>query len=238
MKKKFWLISLSFILIIILVIVTFLPIKSTMNSKIVSNLEGQLFYLKRVDGVNTLFKSDANLQNEQLLYSHKGKGKDGYGSYNDNIIDFYFDRKNKTISFIAMNNGNWSMFSLTEGNDHPFLIEKADFLPKTDYIKDSTEKLTVTQKKGSLYITENSKEKRIKKFYGAYDQKFTGYSPIGFSPDGNYLIYHSMEHLTSIGTILQGMVTDSYGHYYIMDLRTGKSTRFIDASNFQWINNN
>ncbi|MEW8987404.1 MAG: hypothetical protein AB2401_10465, partial [Bacillus sp. (in: firmicutes)] len=92
-------------------------------------------------------------------------------------------------------------------------------------------------KKGSIYITENGKEKCVKKFYGMYDEKFTGYGPIGLSPDGNYLIYHSMEHLTPFGSILEGIISDSsfYGHNYVMDLKTGKSTRFIDASNFQWI---
>ncbi len=36
---------------------------------------------------------------------------------------------------------------------------------------------------------------------------------------------------------MEGLFKGSCGHNYIMDLSTGKSTRFIDASNIQWITN-
>jgi hypothetical protein len=239
-KKLLFLVSLIVLIIIFLTI--FIYFKNISNSDVVENLEGQIYYTKRIDGVNTLYKSDANLQNEKLIYSHKGKGRDSYGSYNDNIPDYYYDMKSEEIRFIAMNNGDWSLFSIKEGADHATLISKAEFvktstsfLANTNYIKKHTEKLTVTQREGSIYIIENGEEKCIKKFYGIYDDKFTGYHPIGFSPDGKYLIYHSMEHLTAFGTLLEGFINDSYGHSYIMDLSSGKSTRFIDASNIQWI---
>lgn len=246
MKKKL-LLLIGLIVFIVIILNIFTYLKSTINSDIVKNLEGQIYYKKRVDGVNTLFKSDANLQNKKLIYSHKGKGKDSYGSYNDNILDYYYDRERQTISFIAMNDGDWSLFSLKEGEKNATLINKAginnvevekhsrSFMSNTDYIKKQSQKRTVIQKQGSIYIIENGEERCIKKFYGIYDDKFTGYRPMGFSPDGNYLIYHSMEHLTSFGTLLESFFNDSYGHKYIMDLSTGKSTRFIDASDIQWV---
>jgi hypothetical protein len=233
-KKLLYLGSLIVFIVISFNIFIYLKNTITINSDVVENLKGQIYYTKRINGVKTLFKSDANLQNEKLIYSHMGKGKDSYGSYNDNILDYYYDMESETISFIAMNNGDWSLFSVKEGEDNATLINRAD-IPNTDYVKKHTEKLTVTQKKGSIYIIENGEEKCIKKFYGIYDDKFTGYRPIGFSPDGNYLIYHSMEHLTTCGTLLEAFINDSYGHKYIMDLSTGKSTRFIDASNIQWV---
>jgi hypothetical protein len=234
MKRKFLIVSFCLILIATLFFF-FEKTTNSVDSELLSNLEGEIYYTKRVDQILTLFKSDGSLKNEQMIYSHKGQGEDGYGSNNDNIIDYYVDRENANISLIAMNKGNWSLFTISEGKDSATLIEKADFLPKTDYIKPSTDKLNVEERKGSIYLIENGKEECIKKFNGIYDSKFTGYSPIGFSPDGNYLVYHSMDHLTPFGTIVEGIINDSYGHTYIMDIKTRKSSRFIDASNIQWI---
>lgn len=236
MKKKL-LISVSLVVFIGIAFNIFIYFKSTINSEIVANLEGQIYYTKRVDGINTLFKSDANLKNEKLIYSHKGKGKDNYGSNNDNIIDYYYDIKSNIISFIAMNNGDWSLFSIKEGENTATLINKADFMTNTDYINNQTENITVAQKKGSIYIAQNGEEKCINKFYGLYDDKFTGYRPLGLSPDGKFLIYYSAEHLTPYGVMMEELLNGSVGHNYIMDLSTGKSTRFIDASNIQWIMN-
>lgn len=235
--KKRLLISVSLVVFIGIAFNIFIYLKNTINSEIVANLEGQIYYTKRVDGINTIFKSDANLKNEKLIYSHKGKGKDNYGSNNDNIMDYYYDIKSKTISFIAMNNGDWSLFSIKEGEDTATLINKADFMTNTNYINNQTENITAAQKKGSIYITQNGEEKCINKFYGLYDNKFTGYRPLGLSPDGKFLIYHSAEHLTPYGVMMEGLLNGSFGHNYIMDLSTGKSTRFIDASNIQWIMN-
>lgn len=153
--------------------------------EILSNLEGTVYYTERVDGVNTLFKSDATLQNKILIYSNKGKGKTGLGDYNDNIVDFYYDKTSQTIHFIAMNNGNWRLFSLKEGDNKPivhsledeesisFFHQKMIEMTKTDYIQNQFGNLTATSKEGSLYLLENGNEKIIKKFYGI-DGKLTG----------------------------------------------------------------
>lgn len=236
MKKKVVIVSLSIILIWVLFFIVD-KVSISGNSDILKDLEGEIYYTKRVDSVLTLFKANANLKNEQLIYSHKGKGETGFDDFNDHIRDYYVDRETGTIQFIAMNDGDWSLFSLTEGSSSPTFIRKEDFIQKTDYIKLSTDKLSVASKKGSIYLTENGQEKCIKKFRGIYDEKFTGFTPLGFSPDGNFLVYHSMEHLTPFGSIFEGIISNSdfYGHTYIMDLETGKSTRFIDAYNFQWI---
>jgi hypothetical protein len=180
--KKKLLISISIIALIGIAFNVFIYLKNTINAEIVANLEGQIYYTKRVDGINTIFKSDANLKNEKLIYSHKGKGKDNYGGYNDNIIDYYYDINSNTISFIAMNTGDWSLFSIKEGTDTntATLVNKADFMTNTAYIKNQTGNITVAQKKGSIYITQNGSEKCIKKFYGLYNDKFTRYRPLGY----------------------------------------------------------
>jgi len=214
---------------IILFIYCFWGFKGFNNKDIITKLEGQIYYTKRVDSVLTLYKSNANLENEKLVYSHVGKGNNQYGT-NDNIIDFYYDAKSDRMNFIAMSE-DWSLFSLEKGT---IKEHSSSNISKTDYINNQFGSITAIQKKGSIYIVENGKEKCIKKFYGIYD-KFTGYSPIGFSPDGKYLIYNSMGHLTSIGSILEGMITGSSGHSWIIDLDTGKSTRFVDSDKIQWI---
>lgn len=201
MKRKL-LILVSVIIFVSVFIYAFWGFKKSVNADIVTKLEGQIYYTKRVDGILTLYKSNTNLENEKLIYSHKGKGKDNFGSYNDNVLDYCYDIKSGDISFVAMNNGEWSLFSLKEGENNAILINKQEkniYLENTDYISNHQGEITDIQKEGSIYIVENGKERCIKKFYGLYDDKFTGYSPVGFSPDGKYLIYHSMGHLTFLG---------------------------------------
>lgn len=234
MKKKSVIVILLLIVTIVISLNVFQYLRSKIHSELLSDLEGTIYYTERVEGVLTLFKSDATQENKTLIYSHKGKGKDSYGDYNDNILDFYYDKTSKTIYFIAMNNGSWSLFSLKEG-DKPILLQKEIMETNTDYIQNQFKNLTVTSKQGSLYLSENGNEKTLKKFYGMYDEKFTGYHPIGFSPDGKYLVYHSMENLTPFGTLLDGFFKNSVGDTYIMDFSTMKSTKFIDAYQIQWI---
>lgn len=237
MKKKLMIGILLLIFIMVISFNVFQYLRSNIHSELLSGLKGTIYYTERVgvDGVLTLFKSDAALQNKELLYSHKGKGKDGYGGYNDNIIDFYYDKTSQTIYFIAMNNGSWSLFSLKEGADKPILLQKEVMQTDTDYIQNQFNNRNVSSKQGSLYLKENGNEKMIKKFYGIYDEKFTGYHPIGFSPDGKYLVYHSMEHLTAFGTIIEGFFNNTVGNTYLMDLSSMKSTKYIDAYHIQWI---
>lgn len=232
---------MSFIALILILPYVIIGIKGHINKDILSNLEGEIYYTKRVSSVLTLFKSDANLDNEALLYSHKGNGEDREGGYNDNIIDFYYDSNNKIITFIAMDD-DWSVFSVKEGEDKPTLmgetrevLKDGVSLDKTRYISNKQNDIAAFSKKGSIYIVENGKEKCVKKFYGIYDDKFTGYGPIGFSPDGKYLIYSSSEHMTPLGFIVNNMVTDFSGNVYILDLETEKSSRFIKSYDIQWI---
>lgn len=69
-----------------------------------------------------------------------------------------------------------------------------------------------------------------KEFY-----KFTGYGGIGFSPDGKYLIFSSSEHFTPIGFLLHNMITGFLGNVYILDLESGKSSRFVHAYKIPWL---
>jgi len=213
-----------------------------MNSKIVSGLEGKVYYEKRVDDVLTLFSSDANLENEVLVYSHKGKGRDSYGSFNDNILDYHYDPESGSLDFVAMHEGEWSMFTIP-GNG-PDAVWKgaldsdgkyAETAIGTDYISKTSGDRTLSTERGSIYLTENGKKTCIKKFYGIYDGKFTGYGAVGFSPDGDHMIYGSMGHLTPLGTMIEGLLTGDVGEKFIMEMATGKSAKYVDAQNIQWV---
>ncbi|MGD6993813.1 hypothetical protein [Sutcliffiella horikoshii] len=235
MKKK---ISLGILLLVVISFISIELFQSYSNKtspEVVADLEGTIYFTERVNGVLTLFKSDATLQNKTLVYSHKGKGNTGFGDYNDNIIDFNYDKTSQTVYFIAMQDGSWSLFSLHESENTPTLLQKEVMETKTEYLKNEHENQTATSKKGTLYLLSEGNEKIIKKFHGLYDEKFTGYRPTGFSPDGKHLVYHSMEHATPLGTILKGMVAETVGTTYIMNLSTMKSAEFVNAYNIQWV---
>ncbi len=219
-----------------------MKIKAGLNKDILTKLEGEIYYTKRDDEALTLYKSEANLEDEELIYSHKGKGKIDESDHNDNIIDHYYDKETREIEFLAMNDGYFSLYKMEIGEENPELIGRGEdvlkddiSLDKNDYIKTEIGNKSAIEKEGSIYIVENGEERLVKKFYGMYDFKFTGYSPIGFSPDGKYLIYNSMEHLTSVGVIIDGMIGGFGGNKYIMDLETGKSARYVNAYNIQWV---
>lgn len=241
MKKKA-LYGLGIIVLAIAATLVATALRDMGDADMLSGLEGTIFYEKRVDGTKVLFSSDANTQNEKIVYSHKGKGRDNYGDFNDNILEYHVDPESGHIDFVAMYEGEWSLFSLPFGEEDAVLLGKAErikdgasFMESVDYLKRSVGDRSVLCEAGSIYLVEKGNQRLIKKFWGIYDEKFTGYGSIGFSPDGDYLVYWSMGHLTPIGTMLDGMLTGHVGRTYIMDLQTGRSTRYPDARDIQWL---
>ena len=218
-----------------------------MNSRtdIISQLGGKIYYLKRDKEILNIYVCNTNMSNNRLIYSHNGKGQYSRDQYNNNIRNLYYDQAKDIIYFQAMNKSGWALFSIKEGDDQPQFMKllddfKMDF--KDAYINTASQDAAAVNRNGSMYIVQNGKEKLLKKYYGIYDNKFSpGYVPIGFSPDGKYLVYSSTGHLTPIGSIAEGLVKQllfrnfSISDNYIMDLRTGKSNRFINGQNIQWI---
>ncbi len=233
-NKALWLVGLIGVLAITYGI--FMYSRNNARDSVIAGLEGQLYYIQRLEGVRTLFTSDASLINEKVLYSHVGKGTTSAGELNDNIVSYYYDAEKDSVEFIAMHEGEWSLFAFRAGDDEATLIESSNhLLPQSEYLRTSFNGTTVSQERGSLYLSSNGEETCIKRFVGIYDEKFTGYRPIGFSPDGKYLVYHSMGHMTFVGTILEELVFDTHGKTYIMSLETGKSAPYVDSSSIQWL---
>jgi hypothetical protein len=208
------------------------------SAKMIENLSGEIYYTKELAGSLALYKSDANLKQEKLIYSNIGKGKLDVGFSNDNIGDFRFFSKKQEIEFEAVYNGKWRILSLKSNETVPRYVrapkeEKVleDFRAvqvDTDYLPHKIGNIEVYDKKGSLYIKSAGQEKCIKKFIGAYSEKFTGYRVVGLTPDQKYLIY------SDLGMLLGTLINDK--KQYIMDLQTGKSASYLDFSHYiQWV---
>ncbi len=223
--------------LLVVAIIYSIHLYQTWESDVVTDLQGKIYYTKRVDGVLQLFSANANLTDEKLIYSHSGEE-------NNNIIDFYYDKEADLIYFIAMDNREWCLFSIKKEGTELRYMKRFD---KTEHWKEFTKYYIQTEfnsmmlknKNGSLYLIKGDKEELLKKFTGIYDSKFNaGFVPIGFSPDGKYVIYHATEHFTPIGTLLEGMLRQSVGQTYIMDLETKKIESYPDFYHLQWIIDN
>ncbi len=242
MKKMLW--FLVFVAVILTLYFNLAHyISNVINSYIVDDLRGRIYYIKAVEGLDALYTSNADLNGETLVYSHEGKGEDSSGYINDNVVDFRYDAGSGKTFFVAMHAGDWYLYSLKDGSDRPALIEMADlyedswsYMVKTDYLKTETEELEVREVDGSLYVYENGEGTCVKKFYGLYDEGNTGYKALGFSPNGKYLVYRSMEHLTPVGAWIEKWIKGEVaGKTYVMELDTCKSTWYIDAEKIQWL---
>lgn len=208
-------------------------------------VNGQIYYLKRDDGILKLYRSDANLKNETLIYSHEKKGRINNGEYNDNIIDFCYYPETGTIEFVAMN-GDWSLYRMKIGDGEPESIKtriedaktekEAEVFIRTDYINLKNDKFTIYEEDGSIYLKKKDGLKKcIKKYWGIRKSDISGlvgYVPEGLSPDSKYLIYGTTGSFTGVGALLG---INRYKRY-IMNLDTLASEEYVNSQSIQWIN--
>lgn len=242
MKKRYVAMIILLIGLVLILLETQLLDMNKSNGDFVKAVNGRIYYLKRVDGTNSLYVSDANMTQERLVYSHSDQINPDTNESNSNILDYYYDDKANTVDFIGMHKGAWAVYHL-KLEDKTLAVEsqessKASQMPKlnqTHYLSNFYNGQSISAKEGSLYLTQGDDEKEIIHFWGLYDDKFTGYQPIGFSPDGQYLLYHSKGHLTPIGTIIEGLFKDSVGQVYIYNIETGESAKYINGRYFQWL---
>ncbi len=59
--------------------------------------------------------------------------------------------------------------------------------------------------------------------------------PLGFSPDGKYLLYSWNGHLTPVGAVLECLLQENADSVYIMDLESCNSNYYIAGQKVQWI---
>ena len=247
MTKK---LKVTVILIFVGIILTsmFHVISNIRKEAFLNEINGTIYYLKRDQEILKLYKSDANLKNEKLIYSHYKKGKIDDENNNDNISDFRFYPEDGLIEFEAMYNGEWSIFTIKKDEKKPQYVKRAPEDYKTledyrvvgldvDYINLESKKFKIFEKNGSLYREENGNTECIKKFRGVIKSDIpgiAGYYPEGLSPDSKYLIYGTTNSLTGIGYFL-GL--NKYKRY-IMDLDTLKSVEYLNVYDIQWVIDN
>lgn len=240
---------LALILMIILISFNFYDILngviSMIDGDVVSELGGKIFYLKRDKEILNLYSSDANLENKKLIYTNTDSL-----SQNKNIIGFQYDKSRDIIDFVCMNKGDWTLHSIKPNGKYLKVLRSAMETKTSNKVKNMDsysikpiyKDLKAISEKGSMYLIKEGEKVLLKKFIGIHDSKFnSGYSPVGFSPNGKYLVFRSSNHLTPIGTLLEGVIKNNpsnnyqIGDYYIMNLETKAIDKYIYAYSIQWV---
>ena len=199
------------------------------NDKVLDELSGDIIYTRRDEaGVLNLYHSKANLQNEVLLYSHKS-------DTNSNIIAIDYDEDNQVIYFVAFNDDlmNWDVYELVDGRVHLSNKFSSEQLEQQVYDqKLETENDKVYSENGDLFLLNKITDEttKLKDFKGIYDVKFSGgYSAQGISEDGQHVFYSYGKHLTPMGVILEGLISDNFeGETYVMNIQTKEVSRYIN----------
>ena len=199
------------------------------NDKVLNELSGDIIYTRRDEaGVLNLYRSKANLQNEVLLYSHKS-------DTNSNIIAIDYDEDNQVIYFVAFNDDvmNWDVYELADGRVHLSNKFSSEQLEQQVYNRNlEIEDYKLYSENGDLFLLNKitNETTKLKDFKGIYDVKFSGgYSAQGISEDGQYVFYSYGKHLTPMGVILEGLISDNFeGETYVMNVQTKEVSRYIN----------
>lgn len=202
------------------------------KKEIVANQNDTIYFLNRdTDSFIKLYSTKVNMQQPpKLIYSHVGKD-----ASSENIMDYYVDHNNE-IYIVATVKGEWAILSMFEGEKEPRFIKKLDddkdFDNKLRYLKDENNGKKLEYREGSVFLQNGKEERLLKRFIGLYDSKFNpGYMTHGFSPDGKYVLFAYNGNLSA----LEGFVNNFKSKTYIMDVGTGKTSRFVDGFKFQWM---
>lgn len=238
MKKKIIILAVFCVGLVLF----YIKLTDLKNVNILNDLEGEIYYLmKDDDHISKLYKSDANLKNKTLIYSHEGKGMTSSGEFNDNIIDFRYYPENEKIEFEAMHNGEWSIFELSMDGTEPKYLHKSNevkiddnyrvFNVDVDYINLVGDKFYIREENNSIFMVSDGKDKCVLEYRGFVRSDIagaTGYTPQGLSPDSKFLVYGTTGR-TGIGFFL--------GEYkrYIINLDTKEYTEYINSQRIQWV---
>lgn len=199
------------------------------NDKVLDELSGDIIYTRRDEaGVLNLYRSKANLQNEVLLYSHKS-------DTNSNIIAIDYDEDNQVIYFVAFNDDlmNWDVYELVDGRVRLSNKFSSEQLEEQLYNRNlETEDYKLYSENGDLFLLNKitDEKTKLKDFKGIRDAKFSGgYGAKGISEDGQYVFYSYGKHLTPMGVILEGLISDNFeGETYVMNIETKEVSRYIN----------
>ena len=182
------------------------------NQDVLNELTGQIIYTRRdTDSILKIYTSQANLENEQLLYEHQDSIDNG------NISGITYDKANNRLIFEAYDDAleDWGLFKLNEDGTATIMAEDRFYEEGGDlYLKDAVTDETML----------------IKNFYGAYDIKFSpGYVPRALSQDETFVFFSYSKHLTPFGALLEGLLNSDY-HFqtYVRNVKTGEESLYVD----------
>lgn len=217
---------------------------------------GTLYYLNEIDGVMSIFRSDANTKNEQLIYTHKGKSD----LENQNVLGYYYEPEENCIYFIALTKGEdgepaLGQYRIVPGEENATFVK---YDPEYDgsgkyreyKIRNTWNNLKAESDEGNLILYRDKHKETLKKFSGIYDAKDNkGFEPLGISPDGDCVVYTATAYRTAWGARLNRFLSEQF-HWEdssnskkkskkyqtnIIDISTKNSSKFVVGKDIQWI---
>ncbi len=203
--------------------------KTDFNQALLGEFDGEFIYLRRdKDSTLKLYKSDATLQKETLLYEHSS-------DVNSNIINV--NSVDDKILFDAYNDesNTFETYELDLKTSKATVSDQHENLKYPTHILTGTlngEEYKVLAEDGSIYLSFSDRKVVVEKFNGMYDSKFSpGFTPVSLSEDGMYLFYTASRHATPFGVFLQEVFLDSSSTMtYVINLETLEKSQFIDFS--------
>lgn len=199
------------------------------SKQLLNQLQGEIYYTKRIDGILTLFKSNADLTNEVLIY----RNQDEEGA-NNNVIDLSLNKDTGSVTFIAKYQGVWTEYEYVDGEvKRRFAVDnQINFL--WNYENDIVGNTRAFIDEGSIYVTQNNVTRLIKDIGSNYDQNYSTYLVLGISLDERYIIYcDGRNSLTK--ALLDGLIPGGINNKYIYDLETNESSTYVNAMDIIWI---
>lgn len=177
----------------------------------------------------TLFKSNADLTNEVLIY----RNQDEEGA-NNNVIDLSLDKDTGSVTFIAKYQGVWTEYEYVDGEvKRRFAVDnQINFLWNYENVIVGNTRAFIDE--GSIYVTQNNETRLIKDIGKNYDQNYSTYLVLGISPDERYIIYCDGRN-SLIKALLDGLIPGGINNKYIYDLETNESSTYVDAMDIIWI---
>ena len=177
MTKK-WTIFLIILAILVIVGFGYEYIKKINNKKFLSQLKGEVVFVRRDNGVLNIYKINANGTGLRMLYHNE----DPINS-NSRMPKWSID--GEYIYFIAMRNGKWANFIMDKNGKDVHLAEESLSIPDL-----TLKRANLLIKKGSVYWQDQSGRLHLVYRHLFQDYKFNpGASEASWSPDKKYIIF-------------------------------------------------
>jgi len=176
MTKK-WTIFLIILAILIMAGFGYEYVKKINNKKFLSQLKGEVVFVRRDNGVLNIYKINANGTGLRKLYHNED-------SVNPNSRGPKWSIDGAQIYFTAMKNGQWTTFVMDKDGSNVQVLLGTPNLPE----KFKEENLVVEE--GNVYWKDESGKLHLVYRHWFYNYKLNpGASEASWSPDKKYIIF-------------------------------------------------